>query len=148
MRGLLKENWQEDGGRTNSKGHHYWTFDYEPAFDLCEIEREIRRRLDEIEWQFVTISNAVLENGNRKWKWFGIAPILPQSVDVGFHVTRLIAIARILNEGLLPSNQERRATTFPDTERVIHVCRTLMTKADEVVGSPKSGPDVMLVSLA
>ena len=135
VRSLLGENWLWDGGRMNSLGHHYWTFDYEPAFDLASIEDEIRRKLDEIEWQFVTISHKVVDGADRKFKWFGIAPILSKSVDASYHATRLRTIPLILEHGLLPSNKERQASAFPDTEGVIHVCETLGDDAGHEKGS-------------
>jgi len=46
-------------------------------------------------------------------------------VAVAYHATRACVIPVILTEGLLPSNAERRATTFPDTEGVVHACAKL-----------------------
>jgi hypothetical protein len=64
---------------------------------------------------------------------FGMAPILPRTLEVGYHATRACLIPEICGEygeGLLPSNAERRATHFPDTDGVIHVCEKLSHEGD------------------
>jgi hypothetical protein len=63
-----------------------------------------------------------------------MAPILPKTLKVGYHATRACLIPRICGEngeGLLPSNAERRATPFPDTDGCIHVCEKLSHEGDQ-----------------
>jgi len=68
---------------------------------------------------------------------FGMAPILPATLAVGYHATRECVIRRACGagveggEGMLPSNDERRATDFPDTDGVIHVCAKLTHAGEE-----------------
>jgi hypothetical protein len=111
-------------------GHHFWHFGYLPDFDLTGVERLIRKELDEIDWLFIT-TGLTIEYKHQTLSTFGIAPILPMTLTVGYHATRICLIPRILEEGLLPSNAERRATHYPDTEGVIHVWEKLTKKGDE-----------------
>jgi hypothetical protein len=108
------------------KNHHVWLIGYAPDFDLAGVERQLRRELNEIGWLFVT-TGRVTKRGET-YLGFGMAPILPRTLTVGYHATRACLIPRICGEdgeGLLPSNAERQATDFPDTEGVIHVCAKL-----------------------
>jgi hypothetical protein len=112
------------------KGHHLILVAFEKDFDLSAVEPELRRRLDAIEWQFVTTGEDP-KPGNRVFPCFGIAPIIKKSVAVAYHATRACVIPSILTEGLLPSNGERSATGFPDTAGVIHVCEKLTCNEGE-----------------
>jgi hypothetical protein len=114
-------------------GHYYWRFVYARDFDLAGVEKLIRRDLDGIGWHFLTTA----DDGDpgvfrgEQVRCFGIAPIMPRTMTVGYHATRVCVIPQILKEGLLPSNAERRATDYPDTEGLIHVCQQLTHKEGE-----------------
>jgi hypothetical protein len=114
-------------------GFHLLRIGYPPAFNLASVEQRLRRELDQIEWLFVTTGER-LEVKAESFLSFGIAPILRSQVETAYHATRSCLIDRICGEqgeGLLPSNAERRATTFPDTEGVIHVCAKLAHEGAE-----------------
>ena len=107
-------------GRTR---HHDVSFiHYLREFDLKAVEQELRRRLDEIGWLY--LSPSVVKPEQIEWA-FSIAPIQPKKLKFGYHATRVCLIEQIREEGLKPSNEERRATNFPDTEGVVHVCAKL-----------------------
>ncbi len=115
------------------KGHHYWRVGYLPDFNIQAVEMQVRRELDEIEWLFVTTGRTIDYRG-QILSTFGMAPILPKTLTVGYHATRACLIPRICGahgEGLLPSNVARRATHFPDTEGVIHICEKLAHEGTE-----------------
>jgi hypothetical protein len=115
------------------KGHHFLRVGYSPDFDIAGVENRIRAELDGIEWLFLTTGQSVEYKG-QTLSTFGMAPILPRTLEVGYHATRACQIPKICGdhgEGLLPSNAERRATHFPDTDGVIHVCEKLSHEGDE-----------------
>jgi hypothetical protein len=112
------------------KRHHLIRVAYHKDLDLAAVEPQLRRALDAIEWQFVTTGES-LELRDGLFPSFGIAPIIRQTVAVAYHATRVCVIPLILNHGLLPSNSERSATAFPDTEGVIHVCEKLTCEPGE-----------------
>lgn len=105
------------------KGHHVSFVTYVQGFNLGAVERELRERLDGVGWLYVSTGD--IEKKGQIEAAFAIAPILPIKVAVGYHATRTCKIGQIKDEGLKPSNEERRATNFPDTEGVIHVCAKL-----------------------
>lgn len=114
-------------------GHHFWRIGFVRAFNLAGVEGTIRKELDEIEWLFLTTGQS-LETKDQTFPTFGMAPILPKSLQVGYHATRACLIPKICGEngeGLLPSNSERQATHFPDTQGVIHVCEKLTHEGAE-----------------
>jgi hypothetical protein len=108
--------------------HHFWRIGYAPEFDLAGVKKQLRQKLDELDWQFITTGRVIYKG--EELPTFGIAPILPIKVAVGYHATRACKIGQIEKEGLKPSNEERRATDYPDTEGVIHIC----AKLEEVGG--------------
>jgi hypothetical protein len=115
------------------KGHHFWRIGFTPGFDLAGVEEQIRQELDRIEWLFLTTGQSILHKG-QALPTFGMAPILPRILEVGYHATRACLISKICGEngeGLLPSNAERRATDFPDTDGVIHACEKLAHEGDQ-----------------
>src|SRR5207237_3248451 len=114
------------------KGHDIWRIGYSPTFHLGAVEQQLRKELDGAEWTFVTIGQSIEWEG-RLIPTFGMAPILPRSLAVAYHATRACVIDRICNGGedLLPSNAQRRATKFPDTDGVIHVCAKLTHSDDD-----------------
>lgn len=115
------------------KGHHFWRIGYLPGFDLAAVETQIRKELDRIEWLFLTTGQSIEYKG-QTLPTFGMAPILVRTLEVGYHATRACLIPKICGEhgeGLLPSNAERRATHFPDTDGVIHVCEKLSHEGDQ-----------------
>jgi hypothetical protein len=115
------------------KGRPYYRVGYPEDFEFSRVEPHLRKELDEIEWRFLTIKERKEYNG-QKLLIFGMAPILPKKLDVAYHATRACLIPKICGEngeGLLPSNAERRATAFPDTEGVIHVCAKLTHEGNE-----------------
>ena len=107
------------------KGHHILHIGYPADFDLSVVEPRLRQELDAIGWQFVTTGTRLELRDTGEIPSFGVAPILLRAVPVAYHATRACLIPLILKDGLLPSNAERRATTFPDTEGVIHACAKL-----------------------
>src|SRR5262249_39435943 len=115
------------------KGHHFWRIGFAPGFDLVGVEAQICKELDGIGWLFLTTGQSVEYKG-QTLPTFGIAPILPRALEIGYHATRVCLIPKICGEngeGLLPSNAERRATHFPDTNGVIHVCERLSHEGDQ-----------------
>ena len=115
------------------KGHHMISIGYSPSLDLAAVQWELRRKLDGVGWQFVTTGRSVKLKDGQMVPSFGIAPIVPLAVPVAYHATRACVIERVvdLHQGLLPSNEGRRATTFPDTEGVIHACAKLHSNQGE-----------------
>jgi hypothetical protein len=107
------------------KGHHILHIGHPADFDLSAVEPRLRQELDAIGWQFVTTGTRLELRDASEIPSFGVAPILLRDVPVAYHATRACAIPLILKEGLLPSSADRRATTFPDTEGVIHACAKL-----------------------
>jgi hypothetical protein len=70
----------------------------------------------------------------RHWRKWRSSCSSSKNLAVGYHTTRASLIPNICGEngeGLLPSNAERRATNFPDTDSVIHVCAKLSHEGDE-----------------
>lgn len=115
------------------KGHHFWRIGFAPGFDLAGVESPIRKELDGIAWLFLTTGQSVEYNG-QMLPTFGMAPVLPRKLEIGYHATRACLIPKICGdhgEGLLPSSAERRATHFPDTDGVIHVCEKLSHEGDQ-----------------
>jgi hypothetical protein len=115
------------------KGHHFCRVGYATDFDLAGIESRIRKELDGIGWLFLTTGQSIDYKG-QMLPTFGMAPILLRTLAVGYHATRACLIPQICGEhgeGLLPSNTARRATHFPDTEGVIHVCEKLSHEGDD-----------------
>lgn len=110
--------------RVERHGHQFWRIWHAPEFDLAGVEKQLRQELDELGWLLIT-TGQVIEYKGVELPTFGIAPILPMTVVVGYHATRACLIPLIRQEGLKPSNEKRRATSFPDTEGVIHVCAKL-----------------------
>jgi hypothetical protein len=107
------------------KGHHILHIGYPEDFDLSALEPQLRQDLDAIGWQFVTTGTRLELRVAGEIPSFGVAPILLRSVPVAYQATRACIIPLILKDGLLPSNADRRATAFPDTEGVIHACAKL-----------------------
>lgn len=116
----------------DTTGHHYWRFCHAKDFDLLSVKKQIRADLDRIEWLFVTTRDEYDHKGEHLLS-FGIAPVLPRKLDVGYHATRSSVIHRAvdLKEGLLPSNEERQMSDYPDTEGAIHVCAKLTGRAED-----------------
>jgi hypothetical protein len=112
------------------KGHHLIRVAYKKDFDLAAIQPQLRQDLDAIQWQFVTTGES-LELRDGLFPSFGIAPIIRRTVPLAYHATRVSVIPLIQSDGLLPSNGQRSATDFPDTEGVIHVCEKLTCKDSE-----------------
>jgi hypothetical protein len=115
------------------KGHHFLRVGYSPDFNLAGVERRVREELDRIGWLVLTTGQSIEYKG-QTLPTFGMAPILPRLLEVGYHATRACLIPKICGdhgEGLLPSNAERRATHFPDTDGVIHVCEKLSHEGDQ-----------------
>lgn len=57
---------------------------------------------------------------------FGLGRILPAELPaIGYHATRASVVPLILKVGLLPSNETRRLTSFPDTAGRIHIAPRL-----------------------
>jgi hypothetical protein len=119
-------------GSNTFKGQHVLLMDFVPEFDPAAVEKQIRKELDEIDWQFVTTGGGCKFRGQTLLT-FGIAPILPKKLTIGYHATRISVIRKVCDngEGLLLSNAERRATHLPDTEGVIHICEKLTHDGDE-----------------
>jgi hypothetical protein len=119
-------------GATVLGDNRLWAVGYSWDFDFARVEAKIRAELDEIDWLFVSLG--AIEYNGRELPGFGLAPILPRKLTVAYHATRLCLIPRICGEhgeGLLPSNSERRATRFADTEGTIHVCEKLTYEGTE-----------------
>ena len=121
-------------------GRHVLLYAVRPGFGLDAVCPDIRRRLDEIEWIYVTIPSGVeclVESGIgfERCPGFAVAPMIRRRVDATFHATRRSLIPRIMNEGLLPSNPERATTHFPDTEGAIHVTANLESNDDDGDGA-------------
>jgi hypothetical protein len=91
------------------------------GWDVSRHEDEIRRRLDDIGWQWVTLKT----NESGGTTDFGMAPIWFRAPAIAYHSTLKAVIPAILHYGLLPSSKANRQTDFPDTEGRIHVSETL-----------------------
>ncbi len=89
--------------------------------DLTLYEREMRRRLDEIGWEWVTVKL----NEAGKAVRFGMAPIRPRQVGIAYHVTLKACVQSIMDKGLLPGGSAIQHTNFPDTEGRIHLAEKL-----------------------
>ena len=76
-----------DNGSGIFKGHHVWRIGYSPDFDPAQVEHEIRRQLDEIDWLIVTTGQSIKYKGHIL-PTFGMAPILRRTLVVGYHATR------------------------------------------------------------
>ena len=113
------------------QNHHFLCIGDAPDFNLAAVAAKIRNDLDGIEWLFVTTDEGIKEYKGEDLLSFGAAPILPKKLTDGYHAVCACVIPRILEEGLLPSNAERRATNHPDTEGVIHVCAKLKHEGND-----------------
>lgn len=91
--------------------------------DVRKHKREVRRRLEAIGWQWVTLKDEASDVP--KPFGFGMAPIQPRKLRTAYHSTLKTAIPSIREHGLLPSNETIRQTDYPDTEGRIHVTEML-----------------------
>jgi hypothetical protein len=113
------------------KGHHIAYIGHTPGLDLNALRPKIKSHLNRIGWQFVTTGALIELIGTVTVPSFGIAPVIRRTVRVAYHATRLCVVTSILKIGLIPSNSERRATSFVDTEGLIHVCEKLKCERGE-----------------
>jgi hypothetical protein len=102
-----------------------------PDLDLQAAYPALRQGLDAINWQLIDPGTEYVDTDFGEIPTFGIAPILPVEISLAFHATRTVTLQAIFRDGLLPSNEERRATNFPDTAGAIHVCAKLSHEGDE-----------------
>jgi hypothetical protein len=115
----------------NVHGHQMILVPYSPGFVMtADAKKKMRDVLEQMDWLFITKREPDQGNPDH-FLHFGIAPILRKQVTVAYHATRTCLIEKIMTEGLLPSNQERRSTDFPDTEGVIHICTKLRHRGGE-----------------
>ncbi|MFT3882826.1 MAG: hypothetical protein QM703_24625 [Gemmatales bacterium] len=96
------------------------------SMDLTMLRQTLKQEFEKIDWQLVT-TNYEYQIHDSIYPSFGIAPIVKKPVRIVYHATKTTTIQKILKEGLLPSNFERSATNFPDTEGVIHACEKLIS---------------------
>lgn len=116
------------------KNRPYYCIGYSQDFSLSHVKAQIRKELDDIGWLFLTTGHKIEYKDGRTIPSFGMAPLIPRSLKIGYHATRSCLIPIICGEngeGLLPSNADRAATDFPDTEDVIHVCEKLTHEGNE-----------------
>jgi hypothetical protein len=123
------------GKRGRYKGHRLIWIGYAKDYDLGVVKGQLREGLDAIKWQFVTTGGSMEFPDGSASPCFGIAPIIEMKVSIAYHATRLRVIDVIPHEGLLPSNSERSATGFPDTEGTICVCEKLTCAEGENKGA-------------
>jgi hypothetical protein len=70
-------------------------------------------------------------NGSERVKCVYLAPMIPVSLNFGYHATRRASLRSIWELGLLPSTPDRQTTTDrSDCEGNIYVCERLGTPAD------------------
>jgi hypothetical protein len=92
-----------------------------PGCDVGQFSGQLRKELDKIGWQFVTIPT----EGQTAQRRFAMAPITLRPAGVTYHTTHVVALELIQRDGLLPSSPAIRQTDYPDTEGKIHVCEAL-----------------------
>lgn len=97
--------------------------------DTETIRHRVRCTLDALGWVLVATGE---ECEDPELSIFGIAPIRRRIVSVAYHATRTCVVPAIMTVGLLPSNADRRATTFLDTDGVIHVCEELGVDSNDI----------------
>jgi hypothetical protein len=107
-------------GDHDSPIHPVWHFGHPVTFDVVPFITILRRRLDLLGWQFVTTGGC---SPDGELRYFGAAPMLivPVPKKIVYHTTQLWKFPCIFCEGLLPGNEERSSTKYPDTEGKIHV---------------------------
>jgi hypothetical protein len=109
----------------NRVGHEVARVLYDASFNVSSIERKVRSGLEAIDWQFITTETTYETDEGRPLKCFDITPIRLRQVKRVYHATTRAKIDLILSEGLLPSNDKRSTTGWPDTEGRIHACEKL-----------------------
>jgi hypothetical protein len=127
---ILQENFKEALWAQN----RYHRILYVGLANTLPTQRHIsvmRKSLDKIDWQVVRSAARLQTTTGEEVATIGIAPIARKRISVAYHATRTLVLPRILTEGLLPSNEARRATDFPDTKGLIHVCERLGESDDE-----------------
>jgi hypothetical protein len=118
--------------------------DYNPDFALETVIDILRADLDKLNLLFITTriyattnvhsrtrAHGIYANTNVEFSSFFIGPIQPRPPCLAYHTTRESIIPLILEEGLLPSSDERKSSSFPDTEGVIHLSERLKTHGDD-----------------
>lgn len=92
--------------------------------NVLQYRDDVRRRLDSIDWQWVTLSMDEVATPGKLCA--AIAPIETRQLPVAYHATLKLAIPAIVAHGLLPSHPAIQQTDFPDTEGRIHFAENLM----------------------
>jgi hypothetical protein len=118
-------------------GHPVWVVDHPTCFDTSLVMPLLRTQLDEIGWQVMTVH---LE-GETPLPWFAVAPLWIEDVKTIYHVAPSRVVPSILRDGLLPSNEARRLTNFPDTLGKIHGSRVLIDRPGVEDGATRRQAD-------
>ena len=96
-----------------------------------DLKLEIRRWLEGQGWQFSRQMVRVLGDEANRVEHVYLAPMIPVTLEVGYHGTRRISVSSIMERGLLPSVPEWQTTEKRwDCEGNIFLCEKLGTSAD------------------
>jgi hypothetical protein len=114
-----------------SSSHPVWRVGYRPGFDLHSIKATLCERLDAIGCQLVTTNEQSIETEPEPLCYFAVAPLIPEVATTVFHATPARLVPLILREGLLPSDNSRSLTKYPDTSGKIHASLTLTEEPDK-----------------
>jgi hypothetical protein len=79
----------------------------------------------------VTTHEQSIETEPEPLRYFAVAPFLFESATTVYHATPTRLIPIILSEGLLPSNNARSLTKYPDTLGKIHASLTFTQEPDQ-----------------
>lgn len=106
------------------EGHPVWVVDHPPTYDIDAVMPELRTRLDKSGWQVMTVHLA----DEPRLAWFAFAPIWVEQEKTIYHATPTHLVSAIFRHGLLPSNEARSLTNYPDTLGKIHGSRALFDR--------------------
>jgi hypothetical protein len=89
-------------------------------FDPTSLKGELSDRLDALGWQIVTTGERTDDDGKEPLFILAAAPRLSEDAKMIYHVAPVRVISTILHDGLLPSDEARSLTQYPDTLGKIH----------------------------
>lgn len=134
VRELLGDNlrWNQSG---DYSAHPVWRFGHPPDFDVSPVLPVLRDRLDSLGWQIVTTTERTPDDGKEQFVYLVTAPLLAVEGDTIYHAAPVRVIPNILRDGLLPGDEARSLTKFPDTYGKIHGSLKLTTRPGEGDGA-------------
>lgn len=116
LKGSKSETWHD---------LNVWCVQYPADMDISAHLPLIHKEVDERGWQLITIEDTPKENDGQL-KRLCATERIPERADRAYHVAPEKALDSISRDGILPSNHDRKLTSFPDTEGKIHVCLKLI----------------------